>query len=170
MFVGTGQHSYSTNESLVLHPVEPLSLRVDWQAIISSNGTTVEEYSPFLHISDFKKRITAIKMKTEPQPWRTLFNGTIHKSYPKEYSPLTEYVSEGDTVSWKNSVILRYDAASEVAGASFDSDSEPCSAPGEPRWEMALGGGGTLGQHIEKTKDERLWDWKALKLINIQIL
>jgi len=43
MFLRTGQHSYSTNESLVLHPVEPLSLRVDWQAIMRSpKGTTVE--------------------------------------------------------------------------------------------------------------------------------
>jgi hypothetical protein len=167
MFLGTGQHSYSTNQSLVLHPVEPLSLRVDWQAIMSSNGTTIEEYSPFLHISDFKTRITTIKMKTEPRPWRTgyiLFNGTMHKGYPKEYSPLTEYISEGGTVSWKNSVIPRYDAASEVCGAPAG------RYPSEPNWEMALGAGGNLGQSIEKTQDERLWDWRASKLVNIQIL
>ena len=36
MFLRTGQHSYPMNESLVLHPVEPLSLRVDWQAIMHS--------------------------------------------------------------------------------------------------------------------------------------
>jgi len=96
MFLQTGQHSYPMNESLVLHPVEPLLLRVDWQAIMCSpKGTTVEEYSPFLHISDFKTRITSIKMKYEPQPWHTgyiLFNRTVHKGYPMEYSPLSEYV------------------------------------------------------------------------------
>ena len=36
MFLRTGQHSYPMNEGLVLHPVEPLSLRVDWQAIMHS--------------------------------------------------------------------------------------------------------------------------------------
>ncbi len=167
MFLGTGQHTYSTTESLVLHPVEPLSLRVDWQAIMSSKGTTVEEYSPFLHISDFKRRITSIKMKSEPKPWRTgyiLFNGTAHKGYPTEYSPLAEYIPEGGIISWKNAVLVRHDQASEVVGA-------PASFPDRnPNWEMALGAGGNLGQSIEKTKDGRLWDWGASKLINIQIL
>ena len=166
MFLGTGQHTYSTNESLVLHPVEPLSLRVDWQAIMSSNGTTVEEYSPFLHISDFKNRITAIKMKTEPRPWKTgyiLFNGTVHKGYPKEYSPLTEYIPDGGIISWKNAPIVS-GLGSEVCGAPFH------SSPKSPSWEMTLGAGGNLGQNIEKTEDKRLWDWGASKLINIQIL
>lgn len=170
MFLGIGrQHSYPMNESLVLHPVEPLSLRVDWEAIMRSpKGTTVEEYSPFVHISDFKKRITSIKMESEPRPWRTgyiLFNGTAHSGYPEEYSPLADYVSEGGIVSWKNAVIPRHDQASELAGAA------PGRLPDrDPSWEMALGAGGNLGQSIEKTKDDRLWDWGASKLFNIQIL
>ena len=107
-------------------------------------------------------------MTYEPQPWHTgyiLFNGTVHKGYPKEYSPLSEYVSEGGIVSYKEAVIVRHGQASELMGAPAG-----YSADDGPSWEMALGAGGNLGQSIEKTKDERLWDWGASKLINIQIL
>jgi len=155
LFLGTGQHTYSMNESLVLHPVEPLSLRVDWQAIMqSSKGTTIEEYSPFLHISDFKRRVAS---DTGGRYGYLLFNGIVHKGYPGEYSPLAKHLSEGSIISF-----TEHERTWGFAG-SFD----PSSGPS---WEMALGSGGNLGQSVEKTKDKRLWDWEASKVINIQIL
>jgi hypothetical protein len=163
MFLGTRQHThtYSMNESLVLHPVEPLSLRVDWQAIMRSpKGTTIEEYSPFLHISDFKRRISS---NTDKRSGYLLFNGTAHEGYPTEYSPLAEYFPEGGTISFKEDPRVARTGFGGYVG---------CSSPrvSPPSWEMALGAGGNLGQSIEKTTNERLWDWGAAKLINIQIL
>jgi len=107
-------------------------------------------------------------MKYQPQPWHTgyiLFDGRVHKGYPTKYSPLSEYVSEGGIVSYKEAVIVRHGQASEIVGAPAGHLPD-----GEPSWEMALGAGGKLGQSIEKTKDERLWNWGASKLFNIQIL
>jgi hypothetical protein len=170
MFLGKGGHTYSTNESLVLHPVEPLSLRVDWQAIMRSpRDATVEEYSPFLDVSDFKNHLSSIKRESESGSWRAgylLFNGAVHKGYPSEYSPLAEYALDEGVISFKEDRNARgYDPHMSRLGASQTGPREPTS-----RWEMALGVGGSLGQSIEKTKDERLWDWGASKLINIQIL
>jgi hypothetical protein len=167
MFLGTGQHTYSTNESLVLCPVEPLSLQVDWQAIMRSpKGTTFEEYSPFLDISDLKNHISSIKQEFESRPrcvGHLLFNGTIHKGPPIKYSPLAEYTHDKGIISFKEDVRL----LESRLGSSQAADPD---RPSDPIWEMALGAGGNLGQSIEKTKDKRLWDWGASKLFNIQIL
>ena len=157
MFLGTGQHTYSMNESLVLHPVEPVSLRVNWQAIMqSSKGTTIEEYSPFLHISDFKMRVAS---DTGGRYGYLLFNGTIHEGYPTEYSPLAKYLPEGSIISF-----TEHARTWGLVGYA------PSLINFGPSWEMAVGAGGNLGQSVEKTRDKWLWDWGASKVINIQIL
>jgi hypothetical protein len=46
IFRGTGRHTYSLNESLVLCPVEPLSLQMDWKTIVQGDTQTVAEYTP----------------------------------------------------------------------------------------------------------------------------
>ena len=57
LFREFGQKRLALDQTLTLTPVYPLRLTVDWPSIDHSKPSVIEEFSPFLDVSDFAKSL-----------------------------------------------------------------------------------------------------------------
>jgi hypothetical protein len=159
LFREFGQKRLALDQTLTLTPVYPLRLTVDWPSIDHSKPSVIEEFSPFLDVSDFKLGIMRDRFRKVFGHERSLahylvFDGKQHEGYPSDYEPIRNLISENSTL-----LFVKMPPAEPEWGLY-----------GSSNWEMGFAIGPRLHQSIEAIEGEAIWAWHNTQVINIQIL
>jgi hypothetical protein len=161
----------SRMRKFVLRAVKPLRVRMDWTSMNVPRGNVWEEFSPYFDVSAFKKYLADImeREQTSRKAGYLCFNGTVHRGYPEEHVPIKDLGLADGVVSLEEGIVSP-PAYLLGSGGGRSRDKPKLSDVTTAGWEMCIGVGGKLTQHIYRTVDERLWDWKNACFLNIQIL
>ncbi|PVH83912.1 hypothetical protein DL98DRAFT_90748 [Cadophora sp. DSE1049] len=165
LFDGPSFMNFDLSRSLVISPIKPILMTIgpfrDHAEKISFSC------SPFARMSDirkfFRERLEFAKIG------RRDLKFTIGElSVGRDDDTLIKDLKFQGPQKITNLVILAYNDGDMLLGASGGGSREPAKVV--PGWDMGVSMGGRLKQLVLEDKSSGIWNWKAARTINIQII